>query len=181
MFVVFAVIAACEDIPLCEDAQPYEMWCDTFDGDCQIGVETEANCTVFPSKLCEGPRSFNKTFECRYCYQVSKYECENVTSCQPGLAEVSANCKSLTPCIGPSIFQRRSLCKRSSKSQKTAVLLSLFLGGFAADRYYLGHYVTAVFKMLTFGGFGFAYFIDLLLICFGYLGPADGSLYPERL
>jgi TM2 domain-containing membrane protein YozV len=70
---------------------------------------------------------------------------------------------------------------RSSKSQKTAFLLSLFLGGFAADRFYLGWYTTAAFKLLTFGGLGIAYMADLFLILFGFLGPADGSLFPERL
>jgi TM2 domain-containing membrane protein YozV len=70
---------------------------------------------------------------------------------------------------------------RSAKSQKTALLLSLFLGAFAADRFYLGYYVSASFKLVTFGGLGIAYMADLFLILFGYLGPADGSLFPERL
>ena len=51
----------------------------------------------------------------------------------------------------------------------------------AADRFYLGHYVTAVFKLITIGGLGIAYMIDLFLILFGFLGPADGSLYTERV
>ena len=183
MLAFLAAAAVCaEEAPLCTDAKPYEMWCDLVDGtECKLGVDTDFNCTVFPSKVCQGERSFDKPFPCRYCYQVAQYECEDVTYCKPGLSEVTAKCWSLTPCLGPSTFEKRALCKRASKSQKTAVLLSLFLGAFAADRYYLGHYVTAVFKMLTFGGLGFAYFIDLLLICFGWLGPADGSLYSERV
>jgi hypothetical protein len=57
----------------------------------------------------------------------------------------------------------------------------MFLGGLGADRYYLGYYVTAVFKMLTLGGFGIVYTLDIFLLLFGFLCPADGSLFPERL
>jgi TM2 domain-containing membrane protein YozV len=70
---------------------------------------------------------------------------------------------------------------KSTKSQRVAFWLSLFLGVFGADRYYLGYYVSAVFKMLTLGGLGIVYFIDLCLIVLGYLGPGDGSLFLERI
>lgn len=83
--------------------------------------------------------------------------------------------------MGPSIFERRGQCLRTGKSQKTAFLLSLFFGGLGADRFYLGYWVTGIVKLATFGGLGVAYLIDLFLIGMGYLGPADGSLYPERL
>jgi TM2 domain-containing membrane protein YozV len=57
----------------------------------------------------------------------------------------------------------------------------LFLGVFGADRFYLKYYVHGVFKMLSFGGLGIVYMFDLLLILFGFLGPADGDLFTERV
>jgi TM2 domain-containing membrane protein YozV len=69
----------------------------------------------------------------------------------------------------------------TSKSLKTAFWLSLFLGCFGADRWYLGYYASAFFKMITLGGLGVAYTVDLILIAFGYLGPADGTVFPERV
>ena len=54
---------------------------------------------------------------------------------------------------------------------------SIFLGGFAADRFYLGYYGWAVFKLLTLGGLGVWTLIDVVLVGSGYLGPANGSLY----
>jgi TM2 domain-containing membrane protein YozV len=70
---------------------------------------------------------------------------------------------------------------RIAKSQTTAFALSLFIGFLGADRCYLGHYTVGVFKGLTVGGLGLIYILDVFLILFGWLGPADGALYPERL
>lgn len=164
----------------CDQVQPYEMLC-TRDSECNIDVMTDFTCYVFPSAVCTGERNFSATFPCRFCYQVEEYECEKIAKCTMGLRPAVARCKSLTSCMGPSIFRRQEQCKQTSKSQKVAFIMSLFLGGFGGDRFYLDHSVTAVFKMLTFGGLGFVYMIDLFLIAMGALGPADGSMYAERL
>jgi TM2 domain-containing membrane protein YozV len=55
--------------------------------------------------------------------------------------------------------------------------LSVFLGGFGADRFYLGHYKEGFGKLFSFGGLGVWTLIDVVLIYCGYLGPLDGSLY----
>ena len=83
--------------------------------------------------------------------------------------------------MGPSIFEKRGQCMHTSKSLKTAILLSIFLGGLGADRFYLGHYVTAAFKLVTIGGFGIAYLVDIILIAAGYLQASNGALYTERI
>lgn len=45
-----------------------------------------------------------------------------------------------------------------------ALLLSIFLGWLGVDRFYLGQGGTGILKLITFGGFGFWWFIDILLI-----------------
>ena len=50
------------------------------------------------------------------------------------------------------------------KKWLTAFLLSLFLGGIGVDRFYLGKAGTGILKLITFGGFGLWYLIDLVLI-----------------
>lgn len=59
----------------------------------------------------------------------------------------------------------------------TAMALSITLGGFGADRFYLGHWQEGIGKLFSFGGLGVWTLIDVILISLHYLGPADGSLY----
>lgn len=55
----------------------------------------------------------------------------------------------------------------SKKSFLTTTVLALFLGVFAADRFYLGKYGTAVLKLVTFGGYGIWWLLDSLLLLTG--------------
>jgi len=165
----------------CIDAEPKDMIC-SIDYSCTFNTIFTSNCEVFPRVTCTGPRTFSKNISCIYCYQLpfKSIDCEPATNCVPSLEYTQAYCKPLLPCMGNSLFLRNSFCQKTSKSIRTAILLSLFLGGFGADRFYLGYYLIGAFKFITLGGFGLGYMIDLFLIFFGYLGPSDNSLYPER-
>lgn len=46
------------------------------------------------------------------------------------------------------------------KSPTTALILSLFLGGYGVDRFYIGHTGLGVGKLLTCGGLGIWAIID---------------------
>ena len=61
------------------------------------------------------------------------------------------------------------------RSKFIAILLSLFLGELGIDRFYLGYYLSGFLKLITLGGFGVWYVIDLILIIIGFLEPKDGS------
>lgn len=62
-----------------------------------------------------------------------------------------------------------------SKSQTTAILLALFLGGLGIHRFYLGYTWQGVVQLLTLGGLGIWALIDLVRIITGSLQPKDGS------
>ena len=62
----------------------------------------------------------------------------------------------------------------STREYMTALLLSIFLGHFGVDRFYLGHTGLGVVKLLTFGGCGIWWIIDLVLIATRKLNDADG-------
>lgn len=55
----------------------------------------------------------------------------------------------------------------SEKSFLVTWLLSLLLGFIAVDRFYLGKAGTGILKLITFGGFGIWYLIDLILVLTG--------------
>jgi len=65
------------------------------------------------------------------------------------------------------------------KSWGIAILLSLFLGIFGIDRFYLGYTVLGVIKLITLGGVGVWALIDLILIIAKILKPKNG-VYIER-
>jgi TM2 domain-containing membrane protein YozV len=80
--------------------------------------------------------------------------------------------------LGSRTFRKWVNCSVvSARSSRTAFLLSVFLGGFAVDRFYLGDVGWAMFKLLSFGGLGVWSVVDALLLAIGYLTPSDGSLF----
>lgn len=66
------------------------------------------------------------------------------------------------------------------KSKTTTIILSLLLGQLGIDRFYLGYTGLGVIKLLTIGGFGIWWVIDLVMACTGSLRPADGTNYAEE-
>ena len=56
-----------------------------------------------------------------------------------------------------------------------AVLLSVFVGSLGVDRFYLGLIGTGILKLLTLGGCGIWWLIDLILIATDNLKDADGK------
>lgn len=65
--------------------------------------------------------------------------------------------------------------KYSGQYFLTTLLYSIFLGVGGIDRFCLGHVGAAVGKLLTLGGFGIWWIIDIILLISGQLMPEDGS------
>lgn len=63
----------------------------------------------------------------------------------------------------------------SGKSQLTALLLCIFVGGIGIHRFYLGYTWQGIVQLLTFGACGIWSLIDLIRIITGDLGPKNGS------
>ena len=64
----------------------------------------------------------------------------------------------------------------SPKSWLATLLLSIFLGEFGIDRFYLGKIGTGILKLITLGGFGIWWLIDIILIIAGVMNDKQERL-----
>lgn len=67
----------------------------------------------------------------------------------------------------------------SDKRILPAFLLCFFLGVFGVHRFYAGKIGTGVLELLTFGGFGIWWLVDLILILTGSFRDGDGRKITE--
>ena len=61
------------------------------------------------------------------------------------------------------------------KSKTTALILSIFLGSLGVDRFYIGKIGTGILKLITFGGFGIWWLVDLIMIATGSFKDKQGN------
>lgn len=156
-----------------------------FNKSCVYGDTVNVTCKPKDEIICSGNRNFTRSMVCRYCYQTEPWEhvCSTYSSCRVVSSpreRYIANCtvRSEILCLGHRKFLKNVLCNWTAGCKwSTALILSLTLGGFGADRFYLGHWQEGIGKLFSFGGMGVWTLIDVVLIAIGYLGPADGSLY----
>lgn len=150
---------------------------------CHYGEELLVNCSALYQVECQGSRWFWHPMNCRYCYQTERWQqkCVQKSNCNSVNGQYyKTNC-TVHPnvfCLGNRFFSRNIKCNWTQGYRwSTAVVISLTLGGFGADRFYLGHWQEGIGKLFSFGGLGVWTIIDVVLISLHYLGPADGSLY----
>ncbi|KAF9959057.1 hypothetical protein BGZ65_000900, partial [Modicella reniformis] len=76
----------------------------------------------------------------------------------------------LTSSLRPS---KDDACK-SDRSYAITIILSIFFGYIGVDRFYLGYIITSLLKLVTAGGFGIWYIVDIILIVIGALPDHNG-------
>lgn len=75
----------------------------------------------------------------------------------------------------PPLVEAQGGNTEQGKPYLVAFLLSLFLGTLGVDRFYLGYIGTGILKLITFGGFGIWYWIDLIMIMVNKKKAKDGT------
>ena len=73
-----------------------------------------------------------------------------------------------------------SKSKKSEKDYLGALLLSIFVGMLGVDRFYLGHTGTGILKVLSVGGFGIWFLLDIFLIATEQMKDSEGNLVEKK-
>ncbi|KAE8625577.1 hypothetical protein XENTR_v10006324 [Xenopus tropicalis] len=157
---------------------------------CIYGKPVTFNCTAKNGVVCFDVNSqpqeyFTISMTCQFCWQLppSDYVCNLSSSCKTVSCprqRYNTTCTVLdhAHCLGNRTFPKMLYCNWTGGYKwSTALALSITLGGFGADRFYLGQWREGLGKLFSFGGLGIWTLIDVFLISVGYVGPADGSLY----
>lgn len=63
----------------------------------------------------------------------------------------------------------------SSRSRLVAILMCFFVGVLGIHRFYVGKIGTGIGMILTFGGFGIWWLVDLIMIAAGSFTDIDGK------
>lgn len=94
--------------------------------------------------------------------------------------ELTCSVRPNVVCIGDRKWKEMANCPRNRLektaffgNQKTALVISVFFGGFGFDRFYLGYYKVGFFKLISLGGLGVWTVLDIIFIASGYLRPND--------
>lgn len=69
--------------------------------------------------------------------------------------------------------------EKSEKNFLTALLLSIFVGTLGIDRFYLGKIGTGILKLITGGGLGIWWLIDLIMIATGKMKDSEGKIVKD--
>ncbi|ODN05029.1 TM2 domain-containing protein 3 [Orchesella cincta] len=158
-----------------------------FNEKCTYGKNVTVECKKKPEVVCKADETFKREMVCQYCYQtpLSQQICNGAQGCnsiQAPRPMLKHNCTVIPSviCLGSRKFYRMMPCNwKNGYRWSTAFILSVTLGGFGADRFYLGRWQEGIGKLFSFGGIGLWTIIDIILIGVRYLGPADGSLYVD--
>lgn len=127
-------------------------------------------CSLLPATFyqCDSLFSRNSTNNCTKL-GVTKYQDVQIT-------HVKCSVFDYIECRGNRHFYRSVPCiKYTDKYFVSTIIYSVFLGIFAVDRCCIGHTGIGIGKLITLGGLGVWYIIDIILLVLGMIKPSDNS------
>eukprot|EP00731_Ephydatia_muelleri_P024746 Em0016g1017a len=138
-------------------------------------------CCLLPEHFytCDSPKlnvSADQNRDVGYCKQFGGVNYEDVTNTSVYCTVVNG-----VDCYGNKTFIKYNVpCLRYNGYYfPTIVLYSLFFGILGVDRFCLGYTCLGVAKLLTLGGIGVWWVVDLILLIAGVVPPENGYSWDQ--
>lgn len=171
---IFGIVVHSEEKTMFEQCSKDQDNCDIYNPSSPL-----IPCENLPMDFldCEDPIDLkgNETAREELGYGCTKYGGQKFEDVQ----KTAVNCTVLQgiECWGKRSFMKEGFpcIKYSGHYFVTTLLYSVLLGFLGMDRFCLGHTGTAVGKLLTLGGVGIWWIVDIVLLVTGSLVPEDGS------
>ena len=141
---------------------------------------TSVSCQVLEGVECHGSRSFTKTnVPClRYdVFSVTHSHLVRIIDIGCGLETIAfRHTYSLMSSVCVSLSHTH---RYNGYSFPSIILYSVFLGYLGVDRFCLGYTCLGVAKLLTLGGLGVWWVVDVILLLAGQINPADNFSWEQ--
>jgi len=123
---------------------------------------------------CCGPRVFERDAPCTKDWVARRERWDQIGTTRPRQDDTDQDMQydtfhSTMPPSDHSIFNKSQYYNFLS-----TLIYSIFFGLVGCDRFCLGHRAFGVFKMISIGGLGIWWIVDIILLIYGRIGPEEG-------